>query len=224
MSEILSGPSFSKHDNPKKLIFMLHGYGDNAANFMHLAQPIDIEEWKAAYVALNAPGVIQGNFMGYQWFDLYPNGIYIAEAGPKEFEQINKEVNQSVRKIIKTIDKYCESLKITYEDCILMGFSQGGMIAFEVCNFLKKKLAGLGILSGRIMSNKSIENKFLLQTPIFISHGEQDQVIPIIKYHQATQYLQNNKCNFEQHVLVHDGHNISPETITLFQKFIKKIL
>ena len=77
MTEILNGPSFSRHDNPKKLIFMLHGYGDNAANFMHLANPIDQEEWKAAYIALNAPGVISGNFMGYQWFDLYTNGVYM---------------------------------------------------------------------------------------------------------------------------------------------------
>ena len=88
MSEILNGPSISKHDNPKKLIFMLHGYGDNAANFMHLAHPIDLDDWEAQYVALNGPGYIPGNLMGYQWFDLYPNGIYIAQAGPKEFQQI----------------------------------------------------------------------------------------------------------------------------------------
>ncbi len=224
MSEILSGPSFSKHDNPKKLIFMLHGYGDNAANFMHLAQPIDKEEWEAAYVALNAPGVISGNFMGYQWFDLYPNGIYIAEAGQKEFEQIKKEVNESTKKIINTIDQYCESLKITYEDCILMGFSQGGMMTFAVGNFIKKKLAGLAILSGRIMSLQNIDNKSLLETPIFISHGEQDEVIPIKNFHTTTEFLKKNKCNFESHVLSQDGHNISPKTITLFQKFIKKIL
>ena len=90
MSEILNGPSISKHNHPKKLIFMLHGYGDNAANFMHLANPIDQVEWEAQYVALNAPSYITGNFMGYQWFDLYPNGIYIAEAGPKEFKEIQK--------------------------------------------------------------------------------------------------------------------------------------
>ena len=77
MSEILNGPSISKHDKPEKIIFMLHGYGDNAANFLHLANPIDQDEWKALYVALNAPNYITGNLMGYQWFDLYPNGIYI---------------------------------------------------------------------------------------------------------------------------------------------------
>ena len=92
MSEILNGPSISKHDNPKKLIFMLHGYGDNAANFMHLAHPIDMDDWEAQYVALNGPGFIPGNLMGYQWFDLYPNGTYIAKAGPKEFKQIQPKV------------------------------------------------------------------------------------------------------------------------------------
>ena len=224
MTEILNGPSFSRHDNPKKLIFMLHGYGDNAANFMHLAHPVDQEEWQAAYIALNAPGVISGNFMGYQWFDLYPNGVYIAEAGPKEFEQINKEVIDSVKRIIKTIDQYCDSLKLVYEDCFLIGFSQGGMMTFEVGKFLQNKLAGLGILSGRIMSHKPIHNETLLQTPIFISHGEKDEVLPIKNYYIATKYLKTNKSNFESHVLANDGHNISPETINLLQKFIKKIL
>ena len=224
MVNILTGPSFTRHDNPKKLIFMLHGYGDNAANFMHLARPIDEEEWQATYVALNAPGTITGNFMGYQWFDLYPNGIYIAEAGPKEFEKINNEVNVSVRKIVNTIDQYCESLKLSYEDCLLMGFSQGGMMTFEVGNFLQKKLAGLGIISGRIMTYQPIENDTLLQTPIFISHGELDEVIPIKNYHLATEFLKTNKCKFETHVLTKDGHNISPETITLFKNFIKNIL
>ena len=57
-----------------------------------------------------------------------------------------------------------------------------------------------------------------------ISHGELDQVIPVKSYHKATEFLQQNKCNFESHVLAHDEHNISPETITLLQKFIKKIL
>ena len=162
--------------------------------------------------------------MGYQWFDLYPNGVYIADAGPKEFDQINKEVNVSVKKIIKTIDQYCESLKLTYQDCFIMGFSQGGIMTFEVGSFLQKKLAGLAILSGRIMSHQKITNEALLQTPIFISHGEQDEVLPIKNYYQAKEYLKINKCNFESHVLDKDAHNISPEAITLLQKFIKKIL
>ena len=110
MSEILNGPSISKHNHPKKLIFMLHGYGDNAANFMHLATPIDQEEWEVQYVALNAPSYITGNFMGYQWFDLYPNGIYIAEAGPKEFRQIQNEINDAINKMAASLEANTKSM------------------------------------------------------------------------------------------------------------------
>ena len=53
MDNLLKGPSISKHDKPSKLMVMLHGYGDNAANFMHLAHPIDQEEWQAAYIAVS---------------------------------------------------------------------------------------------------------------------------------------------------------------------------
>ena len=77
MDNILLGPSISKHDKPKKLMIMLHGYGDNAANFIHLAEPLDQDEWGMHYVALNAPSIMPGNPMGYQWFVLYLNGDYI---------------------------------------------------------------------------------------------------------------------------------------------------
>jgi len=224
MSEILNGPSISKHDKPEKIIFMLHGYGDNAANFLHLANPIDQDEWKALYVAMNAPNYITGNLMGYQWFDLYPNGIYISEAGPKEFEKITNEINDAINKIVNTMEEYCKSLNLSFADCILMGFSQGGMMTFEVGNFLNKQLAGLVILSGRIMKNYPIKNKILKQIPIFISHGEKDEVIPVKSFYDSKGYLSTNKCNFESHVLPLDGHNISPEAITLLQNFIKKIL
>ena len=224
MDNILFGPSISKHDKPKKLMIMLHGYGDNAANFIHLAEPLDQDEWGMHYVALNAPSIMPGNPMGYQWFDLYPNGIYIAEAGPKEFQQIQKEIDEVVKKIIYTMEQYCNSLNLTLADCILMGFSQGGMVTFEVGNQLSEKIGGLIILSGRIMKEDPIKNSILKNTPIFILHGEQDEVIPIQSYYKSIEILSANKCNFESHAIPSDGHNISPEAITLLQNFIKKIL
>ena len=224
MTKILNGTSVSKHGKPRKLIFMLHGYGDNAANFMNLAHSIDQENWQAQYVSLNAPCFIPGNPMGYQWFDLYPNGVYITEAGPNEFEQIISEVNDSVIKIINTIENYCRALELTFEDCIVMGFSQGGKRTLEVDNHLKKKISGLAILSGHIMNEKPINNPILKNIPIFISHGQNDEVISISSYYKAKKYLKNNKCVVESYILNKDGHNISQETIDLLQNFIKKVL
>ena len=224
MVEILNGPSFSKHKNPEKLIFMLHGYGDNADNFIHMANLIDQEDWKSHYISLNAPRVIAGSHIAYQWFDIYPNGVYITEASAKEIEYIKHEINQSVEKIIYSIKYYCDEFKLTFADCILMGFSQGGIMTFEVGNYFQKQFAGLVILSGRIIYDKQIENNILKNTPIYISHGQNDQVIPITNYYKAINFLQMNNCNFETHILSQDGHNISSEAINLLQNFIKKIL
>ncbi len=222
MDNLLNGPSISKHDNPKKLMIMLHGYGDNAANFMHLAQPIDKDDWGMHYVALNAPSIMKGNIMGYQWFDLYPGGVYIAEAGPKEYELVNKEIELSVLKLMETINFYLEQLKLKTTDCFLMGFSQGGIITFEYARRMASKLGGIAIISGRIINKDEDSNSYLQETPIFISHGSKDDVLPMSNFNESIKYLAKNNYKFESHLLEGDTHTISPNTINLFQKFIKK--
>ena len=229
MTKILEGPSFSIHNNPKKLIIMLHGYGDNADNFIHLAQQIDQGDWSAHYIALNAPKIIPSYQSGYQWFDLYPNGIYISEAGTQEFDIIKKDIKNSVLQIEQTIKSYIQKLNISLNDCIVIGFSQGGMMTFEFGNHMQNQLCALAILSGRVMDRKflynvNILNSHLLKTPIFISHGDKDDVLPIENFISSVEYLKKNKFNFESHVIKGDTHTISTNTINLLQKFIKKNL
>ena len=222
MDNLLKGPSLSKHDNPSKLMVMLHGYGDNAANFMHLAQPIDKDNWGMHYVSLNAPSIIQGNMMGYQWFDLYPGGVYIADAGPKEYELVNQEIELSVSKLSDTINFYLEQLKLKTTDCFIIGFSQGGIITFEYARRMVSRLGGISILSGRIIKKNEKPNIYLQETPIFISHGSEDDVLPISNFNESIKFLEKNNYKFESHLMEGDSHTISPNTINLFQKFIKK--
>ena len=99
MSDLLTGPSYSLHSKPKKLIVMLHGYGDTAENFLYIANQLDEEEWGAQYISLNAPETIPNYSMGNQWFDIYPNGIYISDAGPNELAIIRQGVKKAIEKI-----------------------------------------------------------------------------------------------------------------------------
>ena len=222
MDNILTGPSISKHDNPKKLMIMLHGYGDNAANFIHLAEPLDLDEWGMHYVALNAPSIMPGNPMGYQWFDLYINGVYISDAGPKEYNVINLTIKENILKITNTIDLILDNLKLEMKDCFVMGFSQGGIMAFELGRSLTKSLAGMGIISSRIIKRDKKPNIIFQQTPIFISHGEQDDVLPVSNFNQSLDTLKNDNYSFVSHLIKEDTHTMSPVTIKLFQDFIKK--
>ena len=41
IDKILNEQSFSPHQKPKKLVFMLHGYGDSAENFINIANYLD---------------------------------------------------------------------------------------------------------------------------------------------------------------------------------------
>ena len=38
LDTVLGGQTSLPHENPQKLIFMLHGYGDSAENFIHIAK------------------------------------------------------------------------------------------------------------------------------------------------------------------------------------------
>ena len=221
---ILSGPSFCPNSNPKKLIFMLHGYGDNAENFIHVASALHRPEWQVNYIALNAPSIIPNYPSGRQWFDLYPNGIYISDVGPDEIKIIRSEVLNVVNKIENTIIDFKNQCSLNFSDCLVMGFSQGGILTFELGHYLDKRLAGLAIISGRIMEDQDISNLNFLQTPLFISHGDKDEVLPIKNFYKSCEFLKKNKFNFEEHLLQSDSHTISAESIDLLQKFIKKNL
>jgi predicted esterase len=222
MDNILKGPSITKHQNPKKLMIMLHGYGDNANNFIQIANLIDQDNFGMKYVALNAPDTIQDYLTGYEWFQLYLNGTHISNAGAKEYDVVKNKISENVEKIYNSISLLLENLDLNTSDCFVMGFSQGGMMAFELGQILQKQIAGLAIISSRIISKEHKPNNELLKTPIFISHGGQDAVLPISNYNESVQVLKKNNYNFENYLIEKDEHTMSQETIALFQNFIKK--
>ena len=224
MHDLLTGPSYSLHSKAKKLIVMLHGYGDTAENFIYIANQLDQEEWGAQYISLNAPETIPNYPMGNQWFDIYPNGIYISDAGPNEVAIIRQGVKKALEKIKLTIKYHLNVLGLTFKDCLVMGVSQGGMMTFELGNVCHERLGALAILSGRIMEQTKINNELFKQTPIFISHGDKDDVLHVTNFYQSKTYLKNNNCLFEAHEIMGDTQTISPKAITLLQKFIKKYL
>ena len=223
MTNALKEFTYSMHSNPSKLIIMLHGYGDNAENFINIARYLDKHEWRAHYIALNAPTFIQNYLIGNQWFDIYPNGKYISEAGPKEVLGIRQEIATAIKKIEISINNNLKKFKLNHNNCILLGFSQGGIMVFEFGNYFQNTLGAIAIFSGRILEKQEINNKYLKQTPIFISHGNQDDILNIDNFYKSINYLKKNNFNFESHEIKGDTHTISPKSIELFQKFIKNI-
>ena len=201
---------------------MLHGYGDNAKNFIEITHFLHQQNKNINYFALDAPFPIANYPSGKQWFDIYPNNINITEAGPKEMKIMRTQIEISIKKILNTINYIKNKFKLNLNDCFVCGFSQGGMMTFELGNFVNNRFGGLAILSGRILNEKKITNESFLKTPLFISHGDQDEVLLVNYFFKSCEYLKKNKFHFEHHLIKGDNHTISSKAIIFLQNFIKK--
>ncbi|HJL57809.1 MAG: dienelactone hydrolase family protein [Pelagibacteraceae bacterium] len=218
----LNGPCFESTGNPKKLVFLLHGYGDNAVNFFPLATHLYDPELNINFYAPNAPSFIPQYPIGRQWFDLYPNGINFTEAGPTEKEILKQDCLSSLNLIKDYINNLCIKHKLTLKDCFIIGFSQGAMMAFEFGKYVNNALAGCVLLSGRILPSEDHEKRYFIETPVLIVHGDQDTVLEPKYFEEACEILKNHDFLFDSYLMKNEGHTISPDTLKLTKNFIKK--
>ena len=161
----LKGPSFETSNNPEKLVFLLHGYGDNGENFIPLAKYLYTSKLNINFFAPNAPSFVPQYPLGRQWFDLYPNGINFNEAGPKEKEILKQDCFSSLKLIDNYIKNLCSKYQLTFKDCFIIGFSQGAMMTFEFGRYIDNYFAGCVLLSGRILPSEDHKKKYLLKHP-----------------------------------------------------------
>ena len=219
---MLEGPSLLFFEKPQKLIILLHGYGDNAENFILLTKYFNDNNLKANYFAPNAPSSLAEYPSGRQWFNPYPNGIHYNEVGQNEKAIMEQECKTSTRMLEEYINKLLSLNNLSYQDCFLIGFSQGAMIAFELGNFMKKKFAGCTMLSGRILSDYNFNNNMFINTPLLIIHGDKDEVVNPKYFAEACKITKSYGFTVEKHLMKDEGHTISPQTLQITQNFIKK--
>ena len=121
---------------PKKLIILLHGYGDHAENFIPLTKYFNDNTLETNYFAPNAPFVVPQYPSGRQWFNPYPNGIHYNEAGPQEQVIMQQECETSIKLLEEYINKLCSLNNLSHQDCFLIGFSPYHILHVMHCAFL----------------------------------------------------------------------------------------
>ena len=221
-NKILTGPSFEVKKNPEKFVFLLHGYGDNGENFISLSENLYVSSSNISFFAPNAPSSVPQYPIGRQWFDIYPNGIPMIEAGPREKEILEQDCLASLNLLKNYIDALCLKHQLTYKDCFIIGFSQGAMMAFELGKYINQIFAGCVLLSGRILPSENHNKSPFIKTPIMIAHGDQDSVIIPKHFYEACNILNNDGFFFESSLIKDEGHTISSEMHHLVQNFLKK--
>jgi len=149
----------------RNLVFLFHGYGSNKDNLQavgeRFAEALPSAEIHLANGIERCPEI----YDGYKWFSMNSDNV-------KDWES---EFEKNTIQIINYIDAVRNSKKLSYQDIILSGFSQGAMIALSlgIQNNIKAVIAFSGLLLSPEVYLRNVDTKVLL------AHGSNDSVIHV---------------------------------------------
>lgn len=197
-----------------KLVVMMHGFGSNDADLFSLA-PYFPEDY--IVVSLQAPVHLGGT--SYQWFTII-NGNNIS------IEKQEAEVNNSEALIVSTIKILQEKYNVPAERTFIGGFSQGGIMSYQIGLKDPSIANGIFVMSGRMLSYLKASTDKLPASGlnIFIGHGEQDNVLNFTEATNAKLWLENRKYKVTFKSYKGLPHSIAQEEIKDVLDFINASL
>lgn len=199
-------------DNVKSIVMLLHGYGADGEDLSDLARNWEPYLPDTLFVAPSAPEKCEQNPDGYQWFSLFQWDEKI----------IAQKAKEAVQKFLPTVQNILKKYDCTESDLVLVGFSQGSMMAFEVAFSLPNPPAGLLSYSGAYITGdeRTIDRTF----PITMIHGEADDVLPIDFFLKTRELLEKSDLELDARLHKELGHRIDPEGVRVGLEFLKKVL
>src|SRR5262245_45466085 len=198
---------------PSASVIWLHGLGADGHDFepvvpeLRLATPV---RFVFPHAPVRPVTINQGMRMR-AWYDIFQFG------GGREAEKGIRESQALVEKLIAEQ----KGMKI-----VLAGFSQGGAIVLQTALRQKQKLAGVMALStylplaSTLAQEKTPES---LQTPIFMAHGQFDDIIPLQRAQQSKELLEKSGYGIEWHEYPMP-HSVCAEELAHISAFLRKVL
>jgi phospholipase/carboxylesterase len=171
--EIETGP------NPGAAVIWLHGLGADGHDFEPIVPELRLEQ-PVRFVFPHAPirpVTINNGMRMRAWYDIFQFG-----GGPEDEAGI-----RASQKLLEGLIQAEQGKKV-----VLAGFSQGGAIVLQTALRHSGRLAGVLALStylplsGKVAAELTDANK---ATPIFMAHGQFDDIIPIARARASRQTL-----------------------------------
>lgn len=210
----LDGPRLSPASGgaARQLIILLHGYGSDGADLIGLAPSLQSILPDAAFVAPNAPMRCPG--AGYQWWPLATFSMAERLAG----------VMSAAPALDAFIDAELAQFGLDDADLLLVGFSQGTMMALHVGVRRQKAVAGIIGFSGVLIAPERLTADARSRPPVLLVHGDADPVIPVQALESARAGLAAVGFAVESHVSPGLGHGIDPAGLALARGFARRVL
>ena len=212
----LDGPIAPPADGgaPQSMVIFLHGYGSNGEDLIGLA-PF----WRDAlphtvFLAPNAPQPCPGAPGGYQWWSLQDLSAGGRAAG----------VRQPTPVLNAYIDAELARYGLADDRLVLVGFSQGAMMALHVGPRRARRLAGIVGYSGMLADPDALAAEVRTRPPILLVHGEADPMVPFTALKHAQTALTALGFDVAAHASPGLGHSIDAAGLRLGQEFLARCI
>ena len=198
---------------PQAAVLWLHGLGADGHDFEPIVPELDLPK-PVRFVFPHAPiqpVTINNGMRMRAWYDIFQFGG-------------GREDDKGIRASQKLLEKLIEEQPT--DKVILAGFSQGGAIVLQTALRYPKKVAGLMALStylplaSTLAAERSAANA---QIPIFMAHGQYDDIIPIQRARDSKNALEKLGYKVEWHEYPMP-HSVCGEEVEDISTFLSSLL
>ncbi len=195
-------------NEPAPLLLVLHGFGQVAAEFIKIFEPL--VQRGILIAAPQAPHQFYRSLadrtVGFSWLSRY-------------------ERDQSIQDFAHYMENFYALLQSAYRidtrRVFVLGFSQGVPMAYRMWAHSNVPLSGLIACGGDLPPDIGEKLRDLSPLPVLLVHGRRDQIVPLHKAHEAQSQLAAAGLPVE--LLEFEGeHLIPPEAMPRIAKLIAR--
>ena len=184
------------------LLLLLHGFGASEADLISFAPSLD-----ARFFVASARAPYKLDWGGFAWFEIR----YTLQGLSTNIEQ----AEASRETLLKFVDEIVAKHDLDQNRVYLAGFSQGAIMIYNLILTAPEKFAAAVPMSGMLpvehLANR-INREKLQNFPIFVSHGVNDNVLPVQMGRAAKSFLEKLpvKLDYKEYPI---AHNVSEESL-----------
>ena len=200
-------------------VIWLHGLGADGNDFAPLVPELQLpKDLSVRFVFPHAPHIpvtINAGYVMPAWYDILEMNL--------ERKVDEAQLIASAEAVQHLVEREI-ARGVASENIILVGFSQGGAVAYHAGLTFGKTLAGLLILSSYFATHASATIDPANQhTPILIQHGSRDPVVNETLGQRAYRLLQDRGCtvNYESYAM---EHTVCMKQVASMSKWIQAVL
>lgn len=199
----------------RRAVVFLHGYGADGADLLSLSDPLAPYLPDCAFYAPNAPQPCAGNPFGRQWF-----GIPRFDGSTPA--QAKAGMDAATADLNGFIDQILVAEGLADKDLILLGFSQGAMMALHVAPRRAHAVAGVVAISGKLIDPNELPREAKVKPEVLLIHGDSDDVVPFGEMQAAQAGLTAAGFAPQTHMMRHMGHGISQDGLQVALEFMAR--